>query len=232
MGLKESGLRGSLRNVSVGIDAIPDRGIVHEWQTSEGSGDTVTDTVSGADITLSGASWDQFDNWWDGWAIDYDGDGDYGVVDNENRVDIGQEGSLIMTIRFDTLDTDQNDYAFGHRATDNDNRIYFQHDTSGNFLIRLAEPEVTLASGDNDIHRWGVAWNEDEFTAYFDGQPQGTSAYSGTFDPVVTDWVFGAIDAEPTNPADVTIDYPRVSDVRFSDEEMQEDYEVQPWVDN
>ena len=31
MGLKESGLRGSLRNVSVGIDAIPDSGLDHFW---------------------------------------------------------------------------------------------------------------------------------------------------------------------------------------------------------
>ena len=36
MGLKESGLRGSLRNVSVGIDAIPDRGIyLDDWQDNK-----------------------------------------------------------------------------------------------------------------------------------------------------------------------------------------------------
>ena len=31
MGLKESGLRGSLRNVSVGIDAIPDSEVLDDW---------------------------------------------------------------------------------------------------------------------------------------------------------------------------------------------------------
>ena len=46
MGLKESGLRGSLRNVSVGIDAIPDSGNLHAHydaqQIDETDGETIT----------------------------------------------------------------------------------------------------------------------------------------------------------------------------------------------
>ena len=56
MGLKESGLRGSLRNVSVGIDAIPDV-IDYRWPADEGSGQTVAASVGDVDISLD------FDRW-------------------------------------------------------------------------------------------------------------------------------------------------------------------------
>ena len=56
MGLKESGLRGSLRNVSVGIDAIPDSAIAQYDATQESYADgesfsTITDQIGGADMT-------------------------------------------------------------------------------------------------------------------------------------------------------------------------------------
>ena len=41
MGLKESGLRGSLRNVSVGIDAIPDTSVSRPDDEDVGEGETV-----------------------------------------------------------------------------------------------------------------------------------------------------------------------------------------------
>ena len=55
MGLKESGLRGSLRNVSVGIDAIPDSVVAQFDATEEpstGSITSITDLVG--DFDLSG----------------------------------------------------------------------------------------------------------------------------------------------------------------------------------
>ena len=56
MGLKESGLRGSLRNVSVGIDAIPDDAIAQYDATQESYADgesfsTITDQIGDADMT-------------------------------------------------------------------------------------------------------------------------------------------------------------------------------------
>ena len=56
MGLKESGLRGSLRNVSVGIDAIPD-GVVSYYDPKEesvGSISTVSDQQSEFDLSGEG----------------------------------------------------------------------------------------------------------------------------------------------------------------------------------
>ena len=60
MGLKESGLRGSLRNVSVGIDAIPDsvvyQSIIGEQEQSEGETiDTLVDQVSAENLSANGS---------------------------------------------------------------------------------------------------------------------------------------------------------------------------------
>ena len=54
MGLKEPGLRGSLRNVSVGINAIPDTGLSHDYNAEEepiGELATWTDQVGAEDLT-------------------------------------------------------------------------------------------------------------------------------------------------------------------------------------
>ena len=53
MGLKESGLRGSLRNVSVGIDAIPDSGGDHEYHFADDASTTIVDQVGDEDLAWS-----------------------------------------------------------------------------------------------------------------------------------------------------------------------------------
>ena len=60
MGLKESGLRGSLRNVSVGIDAIPESGLLHDYNVLDQSGSqgnivsTFTDSAGSNDLSGNG----------------------------------------------------------------------------------------------------------------------------------------------------------------------------------
>jgi hypothetical protein len=56
MGLKEAGLRGSLRNVSVGASVIPDSvvsqyDIINDWSQGDG---TVTDSVGSDDMSITG----------------------------------------------------------------------------------------------------------------------------------------------------------------------------------
>ena len=82
MGLKESGLRGSLRNVSVGIDAIPDS-VTDHW-TSSGSGDYMINGVGDVDIDIThqgNASWDSDDDF-DSY-VQFDGDSDLALGDGE-----------------------------------------------------------------------------------------------------------------------------------------------------
>ena len=53
MGLKESGLRGSLRNVSVGIDAIPDTVTTQHFATSWSENDSIwSDDVDDKDMSI------------------------------------------------------------------------------------------------------------------------------------------------------------------------------------
>ena len=59
MGLKESGLRGSLRNVSVGIAAIPDEGLLRNYEINEGGTETtIIDYASGEDGTANHSDWE------------------------------------------------------------------------------------------------------------------------------------------------------------------------------
>ena len=61
MGLKESGLRGSLRNVSVGIDAIPDNQD-YWWPIDEGEGETITDAKNDVVADFVGSpTWESAD---------------------------------------------------------------------------------------------------------------------------------------------------------------------------
>ena len=68
MGLKESGLRGSLRNVSVGIDAILDDGLLYRWPADDGSGEIISDEFENIDLIRD----DGDDSWASG--SQYNGD--------------------------------------------------------------------------------------------------------------------------------------------------------------
>ena len=55
MGLKESGLRGSLRNVSTGV-GIPDS-VDNQWPANEGEGSVLSNNILSVDINLNGGGW-------------------------------------------------------------------------------------------------------------------------------------------------------------------------------
>ena len=80
MGLKESGLRGSLRNVSAGIVTIPDS-VEHRWRFDEGTGSTFSDTIGSIDGSLNGAGWESDSRFTGGFAVSTDG------VDDHPRTD-------------------------------------------------------------------------------------------------------------------------------------------------
>lgn len=94
MGLKEAGLRGSLRNVSTGVGAIPDVGIEHQWNPNELSA-TTDDLITsfpaeiGA-VDLSGGS-PRYDASFIGTTagLDYDGTDDKLDASDTNLYDPG-----------------------------------------------------------------------------------------------------------------------------------------------
>ena len=107
MGLKESGLRGSLRNVSVGIDAIPDSEDLHYgWLMDEGTGSTFTDYAQDEEASLSGGTW--IDGDWPGnWAIEFDGAGDYATIEN---IPIDTDEPLTLEISFRAYDLTRDEH--------------------------------------------------------------------------------------------------------------------------
>ena len=69
MGLKESGLRGSLRNVSVGIDAIPDD-LTDRWIADEGDGEWLANDIGSIEIDLGFDRWVSGSQYAGGFAVD------------------------------------------------------------------------------------------------------------------------------------------------------------------
>jgi len=147
MGLKEAGLRGSLRNVSVGADVIPDSG-VSRWTFNNDniSNDTLVDVWGSNDGTIEGMTTTTgiypYDN---GEAGDFDGAND--------RVSFGQipelsgvsEFSLAVWVNLDAASTGENQILIG-ADPDVDNGIRLA-EASGQ-LRCLVEKNTTRAFAD------------------------------------------------------------------------------------
>ena len=102
MGLKEAGLRESLRSVST-VSAIPDSELSDFWPTDEGSGATVGNANSNRDATISGATWQTGLGYGDAYLL-YDGTDD---VTNVSDAAFG-DADLTHAVWFrpDTSDAD------------------------------------------------------------------------------------------------------------------------------
>ena len=103
MGLKESGLRGSLRNVSVGIDAIPDV-LDNHFRFDEGSGTALNDDVGDLTATSDVDNWESAANFVGGLCISYSGD--EGWITDERIGVHTQEYTVIQWIDSTSFDDD------------------------------------------------------------------------------------------------------------------------------
>ena len=184
MGLKESGLRGSLRNVSVGIDAIPDS-VVEDFEQYEPAGtDTLQDNYD---------SDDEFGRWdiettnplegdqslhTDGFSINHR------LVSTSGLTDYPERGDS-MACLFRPIDDGLNPTGaiiFGAQDLDN---FYFVELSSPSFSIRIMEndSQTTLEEDDetgfelDQTYDINIDWNEnDEIVATlfeWDGEERG-----------------------------------------------------------
>ena len=140
MGLKESGLRGSLRNVSVGIDAIPDSQGTHQWNHDEGSGTTLGDAIGSLDGSISGATWLTDAGAGDAY-LDYDGSDDtteLGTVSQSEFTHFTEnaQGTIFAWINPDATDSDRSIFTSGRSS--NDVQISFEI-ASGELQILLGD---------------------------------------------------------------------------------------------
>ena len=147
MGLKESGLRGSLRNVSVGIDAIPDS-LKHQY-TAEEFGDPWTDNIGEEDMAVSGLSKSND-------LVEGDGMNDFGEADLESWFKQDTWG-MAVTIEANDLDHwlggAENDFDDVYRWRSNDGRpeVFFRTQVEGTQIDSVVRAD-TVIEGTGDVH--------------------------------------------------------------------------------
>ena len=136
MGLKESGLRGSLRNVSVGIVAIPDD-VTDQLPLDEGSGTTAANAVSNRDFGIEGASWKSGSDGRGGHYLSTDGVDDR-LINTDDVEDFGGLTSWSFSVWIE--------------ATEPSDRAH---------IIRIGDDDLLTAT---DSLAWGSFYNEREGT--------------------------------------------------------------------
>ena len=168
MGLKESGLRGSLRSVSTRVPAIPDS-VVHHFPMDEGSGDNINDAEGDVVGSISGADWIT-----DPYGLSFDGVDDY-----VNISGIDAEGSshtILYWIQYfdgDRIFDTQNGGRYIHRGDQSSNSDFTVFSGGDD---RDPSPSVDLSS---DWQHVGVVNDDDdgEYTIYIDGDESATGDY-------------------------------------------------------
>ena len=240
MGLKEPGLRGSLRNVSVGIDAIPDSAI-HQWAFDEGSGSTATDSAGDNDLSISGASWvsNGFEG---GFALDFDGTDDNATGSFISQLTGDNEFSFAFTVDLDNSSkgsegtTEQviynadEDGSFENTFTcsvGNDSSDAFEfesRDSNGDIAFRSGID----VSGESGLARLTITHDgSGNSTVYLNGSEVTDQNLNGN---VENDSGF-AIASDSKNDLywDGRMDHPIAYDSELSSSEVQNDYDTQPW---
>ena len=218
MGLKESGLRGSLRNVSVGIDAIPDSGGENQWNWTAGDGTVVVDVNGESDANFNSLSWGTGQ-----------GAGDvFGSLNGSEFADLGNEvftslleggGTLFQWLRTDANDSERRS-VFSTQLTSSGDNFGFQIWNDGTNEYRagiaidgnFAQP----TAGDPNSHRG-------EWVAYalvYDGESVTTYNSVPATDYSVSEIASEALTATKTGTWDQSVRY-GASDDGSGDERRQ-----------
>ena len=190
MGLKESGLRGSLRNVSVGIGAIPDSAVYY-W-LGESFADPWPDDVQELDMSVTGLSSTTV-NGLD--AVAGDGTDDHGLADIRDYA-ADWDGESAIEVAFETEDDERDILGFAedgnqsHRVVmgiggstltngDNSGAIAFAlGDASGNRVFFYGDSVIN----DGDLHsvvlnKTGNSWTGGDFEVLVDDQEETLSQH-------------------------------------------------------
>ena len=145
MGLKEPGLRGSLRNVSVGIDAIPDSAIAHYKLAEEDNGDvTIIDELDNHNGTNQGTTSVESDDYVGGRARNGNGTDEY--IELTGWGDFGSTLTGGWAILF-TLETEDRDII---TRVDNSGNQRWDIGTNDNFGSRAGHLRVAIGDDNND----------------------------------------------------------------------------------
>ena len=234
MGLKESGLRGSLRNVSVGIDAIPDSAIA-QYPIEETGGDTFSDTLGDlADFTVS--SNDKFvsdSEFQDGQKLDLTND--YANTNSFWSFEFDSNWSVGFTVVFDALSMDDVIFTAGNG---NDNyRVGISRDSDAETIVwgSNVDGDFVNNSKDNFLStntklRFLFGCHEDGTTELWSNASQLTpdgneEAFAVQDDEVV----IGAARSNGDNQSSIFVDNIIPYNILPNEDLAQQDFNVQPW---
>ena len=226
MGLKESGLRGSLRNVSVGIDAIPDSAIYQQpWD--EGESTTVTDVIGDRNGSLDNPDWVSDAEFEGGWKLNFDND----TVEND-PIDNFANRQLLFCITIDSNST-SDQTILNHHDPDEGDVTGFGYAGGG----------IGTFSDDNAASNRGVSsvalTNRNRIGVWFDNPNNNIRVY------INGDRSDDADDVQSSHERDRTMlwgnrpdegaavsgdmDNPIVYDTDDPDTDAQTDFDVQNW---
>ena len=231
MGLKEPGLRGSLRNVSVGIDAIPDS--VALYLFDEGSGSTFADSDGDADGSFINGSWVSDSDAVGGFMAENTDSDRLGEVAVSDQPTIGDTGYVLSTFEFPNVSGHgSNDQFWTHNDTSGDNRLQFSTD-EGDWFVGITDTnsiEANIVSfEDNTKYRLGVAWDDGDYRILHNGEIVRSGSYSGSLSLNGAAWAWGGRSGSDSGATATKHDNTRIGAVYPTEEEIEADYNDQPW---
>lgn len=183
MGLKEAGLRGSLRNISTGAEYVPPSGLARwTFDDADTSGSTATDVWAGNDGTITGATTGASganQTYTTNEAYSFDGTDDYVTVPNGIFSGLS-EYTVAFWINFGVI----NDGNFHTGvAFVEDALIQFRQDQDGTIRFRQQNDQanafaVTSSATAGTWTHWMCIWDGSQIELFKDNTSQGTAAIS------------------------------------------------------
>ena len=201
--------------MSVVGDDIPDSGLsqqaVMHWLFFEGEGTKFVDSVNNVEGSLNFDRWELDSEFEEGTAPNYDGLSDEGVVAADDLVNIGDEGTVAVTHRPDTIDP--NECFIGRVASDDDNQVGIRIDDSNSYRYGVGEDNNSASANINSgqKHALILTWENGSANLYQDRDNISSDSYSGTVSIGAEDMGFG-FDARGQHYHDGPVD-----DVVFDD---------------
>ena len=216
------------------VSAIPDTELLR-WPINEGSGDSITDEVTGKTATTT-ASWDE-GQWFEDWALDFDGTDDR----LSYSTSFGDLSEFTLLIECSIHESpDGNDYQIWESDDGNfDNWIQFtdgsnkdiQFDgglTYSNSGRVIAEPGTDFEVNIGEKFIIGYRYDGNEHSMVGNDQIVATESASGTIniDSHPSEWAYRTSSSRYT---DIKIGSVRYNETGLSDSDISNWYNQMPW---
>lgn len=217
---------------------LPDS-VIHRWKLDEGSGSTAADSIGDADGTINGASWTT-GTWVGDTALDHDGAND--SVDTGANAGLTGQIVVAATVVFGSFPGSGDVGHIGSGGYDGMNTAWEMRidGRSGNERIgigsydgsghRVAGPsfsELSTGTKYRFVGQYtGSAWEFWTNGSRNNSSSDGTGAVSSSANRV---WAAHDNDGSIGSFGDVVLDDLIIANGAWSDQEIQDDYDRQPW---